>query len=95
MTETPKVEQIDRDVVLTIYGLVRRELDDQAYLVAAAHRSPEPERTAKAVAEAVAAQRERCARIADKCADHEGPFADYFQGRDQGCHDAAAEKEKP
>ena len=50
----------------------------------------EPERTAKAVAEAVAAERERCARIADECADHEGPFTDYFRGRDQGCHDAAA-----
>lgn len=37
-----------------------------------------------------AEERERCAKAADNAADHEGPFTDYFRGRDQGCHDAAA-----
>lgn len=36
-----------------------------------------------------AAMRQRCAKAADDAADHEGPFTEYFRGRDQGCHDAA------
>ena len=71
MTEAPKVEQGIADQLSQ--ALVNRDVG-RFNAVAFVYRHEiiatltEPERTAKAVAEAVAAERERCARIADNVA---------------------------
>ncbi len=53
-------------------------------------RSIRPGALYAAIAAIRADQVERDAKVAEEAADHEGPFTEYFKGRDQGCHDAAA-----
>ena len=90
MTEAPKVEQVDREAAANIWrdyiartgeviverGMRSGGLDDGLPTLLAAHRLTEPERTAKAVAEAV----ERCAVIAEELGA--GMVAKVIRGED-------------
>jgi hypothetical protein len=75
MSKDDRVEviQADRQVARAIYGFIRRELDDRAYRVAAAHRLAATPPSPPAMGE-VATQAMREAGTAVKVADGRGNY---------------------